>query len=41
MNELNAGGVYNAMGISLESRSEEPGQPLGQPDPCLEADPPA
>ena len=41
INELNAEGVNNAMGISPESRSEEPGQPLRQTDPFLVADLPA
>ena len=42
MNEFNAEGVNNATGIALESHSEELGQPLGQPDPCIEqSNPPA
>ena len=38
--ELNAEGVNKATGISIESRSKEPGLPLGQPDPWLVAGPP-
>ena len=41
MNKAIAEGLENAAETSLEYRSEEPGLPLCQPDPCLVADPPA
>ena len=38
MDGYDAEGVNNATGTSLDSCSEDLGQPLGQPDPCIVAD---